>query len=114
MLGLIFVAFGLNGFLNFLPMRSFSDTSGAFMMALVETGYFFPLLKLCEFTAGIMILTGRMMSIGLLMLAPITVNVFLFHVFLEPGGIIMGTVVLGLELFLVYANRAIFMRLLDK
>ena len=41
-LGLIFFVFGLNGFVEFIPMPELSPQSREVMGALAETGFFFP------------------------------------------------------------------------
>ncbi len=114
LLGLIFVVFGLNGFFHFMSMPQMSQPGVELMMALGKTGYFFTLLKLCEIIGGMLVLTGMSIPLGLLILAPITVNIFMFHLFLAPGGLLLGSMVLMLELVMIYLHRDIFMRLMDK
>ncbi len=82
LLGLIFTVFGLNGFLNFLPMPPLPDAAGAFAGALAATGYMFPLIKGIEVVTGIMLLVGFQVPFALLLLAPIAVNILAFHVVL--------------------------------
>ena len=52
-LGLAFVVFGLNGFLQFIPMPAPPEKAGAFLGALAATGYMFPLIKGTELFAGL-------------------------------------------------------------
>ena len=58
LLGSIFVVFGLNGFFHFLPQPPAPPRAMAFGGALAATGYFFPLLKATEVTAGALLLAG--------------------------------------------------------
>lgn len=95
-LGLIFFVFGLNGFLQFLPMPEMPGEAGAFMGALAATGYFFPVLKIFEVASGIMLLSGRFVPLALIFLAPITLQIFVFHAALAPGGLPMAIVILAL------------------
>jgi putative oxidoreductase len=86
-LGLAFFVFGLNGFLNFIPMpkEAIPEKAMKFSMALMESGYFFPFLKGTELVAGLMILLGLYVPVALLVLAPIVLNILLFHTILTPG-----------------------------
>lgn len=107
-LGLLFGVFGLNGFLNFLPMPPPEGDAGAFMGALAATGYMFPLIKGTEVVAAALLLTGRAPALALLLLAPIVVNIIAFHAFLAPAGLVTGLLALGLGLFLARQYWAAF------
>lgn len=113
-LGLIFFVMGLNGFLNFLPMPEMPAEAGAFMMALGKSGYFLPVLKAVETVSGALLLAGFLVPLALTLLAPIIVNIFLFHVFLAPGGLPLAIVILVLEIFLAYSYRANYSSVLVK
>jgi len=104
-LGLIFVVFGLNGFFHFIPNPEANEPMTAFMTALGETGYFMTVVKLVEVISGLMILTGRFLPLGLILLAPVSVNILLVHVFLDQGNLPMAIVIIVLQLFLAWAYR---------
>lgn len=104
-LGSIFVVFGLNGFFHFIPTPEASEPMTAFMTALGETGYFMIVVKLVEVASGLMILTGRFLPLGLILLAPVSVNILLVHVFLDQTGLPMAVVIIVLQLFLAWAYR---------
>src|SRR5262245_50252873 len=99
LLGSIFVIFGLNGFFHFLPPPPAPPPAQAFMGALAATGYFFPLLKATEVTAGALLLAG-FVPIALTLLAPIIVNIVAFHAFLAPGNYAIVGLVLACEIYL--------------
>ena len=107
-LGLIFVVFGLNGFFKFIPTPEMTEAAGSLMGALVAAGYFMVVVKLVEVLAGLMILTGRFLPLGLILLAPVSVHILLFHVFLDPAGLPMAIVIIALQLFLAWAYRDSF------
>lgn len=104
LLGLPFVVFGLNGFLHFIPMEPMTGAAAAFMGGLASAPYFFPLLKATEIVAGLMLLSGRLVPLGLLLLAPILVHILAFHVFLA-GSSGMALVLTALAGYLAYAHR---------
>lgn len=107
-LGLVFVVFGLNGFLGFLPQPAHEGAAAAFLGGLGAAGYFFPLLKITEIVAGLALLSNRWVPLSLTVLAPITVNILAFHAFLEPAGLGLAVVVVGLQVALAWAHRDAF------
>src|SRR5260370_3511379 len=87
LLGLIFVVFGLNGFLNFLSMGPMpSGLAGQFVGALVLSHYFWVVAAL-QVAGGALLLVNRFVPLGLLLLGPVIRNLLLYHVFLNPAGI---------------------------
>lgn len=107
LLGLIFVVFGLNGFLPFIPMPTPNPDALAFLGALAATGYMFPLIKGIEVIAGSLLLANRAVPFALVLLSPIVVNIAVYHLLLDPG---YGMVItLGVLMsYLGYAYRAHF------
>jgi uncharacterized membrane protein YphA (DoxX/SURF4 family) len=97
LLGLVFFVFGLNGFLQFLPQPPLPAPAGAFMGALAATGYMFPLIKGTEVAAGLLLLGGRFVPLALVLLAPVIVNIPLFHVVLAPANMFLLFMLLALE-----------------
>jgi hypothetical protein len=64
-------------------------------------------LKGTEVLAGLLLLTGRFVPLALTLLAPIVVNIALFHLFLVPA-LPMVVLVLTLEVSLAWAYRRAF------
>jgi uncharacterized membrane protein YphA (DoxX/SURF4 family) len=115
LLGLVFFAFGLDGFLHFVPQpdpSTLSPGSVAFASALVGTGYMFKLIKGTEVIVGALLLANRFVPLALVLLAPITVNIVLFYAFLSPSGVGMAIVLVALQLFLAWMHRRAYRPLL--
>ena len=108
LLGLAFFVFGLNGFLHFIPQPPMSGPPAEFLGAMIATGYLFALVKATEVVCGALLLSGRFVPLALAMLAPVLVNIVLFHAFLEPAAIAVPLVLLALEIFLAWSYRAAF------
>ena len=108
LLGLIFFVFGLNGFLNFLPQPPMPEAAGAFAGALAATGYMFPLIKGIEVLVGLMLLTNKFAPLALIILAPITVNIVLFHAVLAPAGLALPVIILLLHVYLASTYKAAY------
>ncbi|RYZ45398.1 MAG: DoxX family protein, partial [Myxococcaceae bacterium] len=80
----------------------------AFGIAMKATGYLFWLVKGTEVVAGAMFLANRFVPLALALIAPVVVNIFLFHVFVEPSGVEMSVVLLALEAYLAWSYRAAY------
>ncbi|MDC0673179.1 DoxX family protein [Nannocystis radixulma] len=113
LLGLVFLVFGLNGFLHFLPMPPVPARAGEFLGALAASGYMFPLLKGTEVVAGALLLSGRLVPLALVLLAPVIVNIVAYHLALAPGGYGLLALIVGLEAYLAWAYRDSFAGVLN-
>ena len=108
LIGLIFFVFGLNGFLHFLPDPEVTGDAATYMDGLTAAGYFFPVLKAVEVVGGFLLLIRKFPALALVLLAPGVVQIFLFHAFLDPQGLVMAAPLLAIEAYLgfgVYRDR---------
>jgi putative oxidoreductase len=110
LLGLIFTIFGANGFLNFIPVPPMPENVTAFMTGVMVAPYFMPLIKACEVFSGILLLMNKQVPLALLILAPISIQIFLFHAYLTPGmeNLLMPTVLLCLGITVAMSRWAKF------
>ena len=111
LLGIVFVVFGLNAFLHFIPAQPMQGQAGAFVMALFLSGYFY-VVAVLQIAGGLLLLSGRFVALGLTLLGPVIVNIMLFHILLERTGLPIALVVSCLALFLLWAYRDRFAPLL--
>ncbi|MCI0541292.1 MAG: DoxX family protein, partial [Verrucomicrobiales bacterium] len=81
LLGCVFVTFGLNGFLQFIP-PPLSDAAAQFMTLLAASGWLY-VVKVIEVIGGSLLLANRFVPLALILLAPVLVNIFLFHLLLD-------------------------------
>lgn len=108
LLGLMFLVFGLNGFLNFMPApKDMPQDIMAVMGALMKAGYM-TVVSGAEVIVAIMLLTNRFVPLALALLAPIVVGIITFHIAMAPSTIGPGIVVLLMELYLAWAYRGAF------
>jgi uncharacterized membrane protein YphA (DoxX/SURF4 family) len=108
LLGLIFVVFGLNGFLNFLstgPMPA--GLAGQFMGALFVSHYYWVIAAL-QVVGGLLLLVNRFAPLALVLLGPVIVNILCYHVFLNHPGAPPAIVVTVLWFIVFYGNRQHF------
>lgn len=105
-LGLIFFIFGLIGLLNLMPPPdNLPEKLKAFNEGMMASGYFFPLLKATEVLCGAMLLSGLFVPLALVILAPISIHIFLVHAFLAPDGLIMAVLIGVLMIYLSFFSK---------
>ncbi len=102
-LGFVFLAFGLNGFLHFIPNMEMPNPAVQFFLGLAATGYMLWLLFATQALAGALLIVGLYVPLALALLAPVIVNIVLFHIFLAPGGLPVAIIVAALEVFLAWS-----------
>ena len=108
LLGLIFIVFGLNGFLNFLNMGPMpTGLAGQFMGALIQSHYYWVIAAL-QIAGGVLLLVNRYVPLGLVLLGPVIVNILLYHIFLNPAGVGMALVATVLWFIVFYGYRQYF------
>jgi putative oxidoreductase len=109
LLGLIFVVFGLNGFLHFIhmPPPPPNSAAGHFFAAVSTSGYM-SVIFLLQIIGGLLVLLGFYVPLGLTILCPIIFNIVLFHVHMAPEGLPLAIVVSLLALFLIWRYWANF------
>ena len=105
LLGLMVLIFGLNKFLQFMPMPPLPESAGEFMGALVESGYLMKAVAIVEIVTGIMLLINRFQELALVILFPVLLNAFWFHLFLDPAGIGGAFIAMAMNQFLFFANK---------
>jgi hypothetical protein len=113
LLGAIFVFFGSNLFLNFLHAPMPAGTAGQFFGALFVSHYIYA-LALFQVVGGLLLLINRYVPLGLILLAPLIVGIFLMHALMAPSGLPIACLVIVLWLLTAYRVRSAFMGLLQR
>jgi len=104
LLGLIFVVFGLNGFLHFIPMPPPTGLAGQFVGALFVS-HFTVVIFGIQLIGGLLLLLNRFVPLGLVLLGPVIVNIFFFHALMAPSGLPLAVVVVVLWLIVAWRNK---------
>jgi uncharacterized membrane protein YphA (DoxX/SURF4 family) len=108
LLGLMFLLFGLNGFLNFIPVpKDLPPDIVTVNVALTKAGYM-TVVAGAEVLIALLLLANRFVPLALALLAPIVVGIITFHVAIAPQTIPPAIVVLVMELYLAWTYRGAF------
>jgi hypothetical protein len=84
--GVIFLVFGLNGFLNFIPLPPPGGIAGQFMGVLYASHYLWVIFAF-QLIAAVLLLVNRYVPFAVAVLAPVIVNILSFHVLMAPSGL---------------------------
>lgn len=108
LLGLMFLVFGLNAFLNFLNLGPMpTGLAGQFMGALYGSHYIWVVAAL-QVIGGVLLLVGRYVPLALVLLGPVIVNIVLYHLFLSIAGVPLAIVAVILWFIVFSAYRQYF------
>lgn len=105
LLGLMMVVFGINKFVHFMPMPPMPEEAGALMAAFANSGWVIPLIALAEIIGGALLFSPKTRALGAIVLFPVIVGIFAFHLAMEPSGLPMGIVLLLINLWLIFENK---------
>jgi len=110
LLGLMFLVFGLNGFLHFIPMKADGMPQEALTWSgiMVASGWM-KVVSGVQVIGGVLVLSGILLPLGLVLLCAQTFNILCFHLFLTSGhGIIPGLATGVFELVVIYGYQNAF------
>ena len=108
LLGLMFVTFGLNGFLNFIPQPPPPPGLARDYFTVLSSSHYLVLPFILQFVSGLLLLINRYVPLALVLIAPVIVNILMFHTLMNPSGIGPGLVATILWLVVFYSVRHAF------
>ena len=112
LLGLIFVVFGSNMFLHFIPMPPPPEGPARDFMTALFVSHYLYVIGALQVVGGLLLFTGRWTPLGLTLVGPVIVNIVSFHALMAPAGLPMAITVSALAVFLLWRHRGSFVGLL--
>jgi putative oxidoreductase len=85
LLGLMFLVFGLNPFLKFLPMPPLEGVWGQFLGALVVSRYVW-FVGAVQVISGALFLIGRYVPLAIALSGPVVANIIVYHLTMQHSG----------------------------
>ena len=107
LLGIILLAFGLNGFLHFIPMPPPTGVAAQFLGAIFASG-FWVVIFLLQIVPAVLLLLNRYVPLALTVLGPVIVNILFFHLFMAPAGLPLALLVATLWIVVFRGVRSAF------
>jgi putative oxidoreductase len=105
LLAVLLLVFGFNKFFQYMPMPELQGSAAEVMMGFAKTGYIFQAVGIIEIVVGFLLLINRFPALALILMAPVTVNMLLFHLNHDIGGIGAAAIVGILNLGLLWAYK---------
>lgn len=102
LLGVSLLIFGMNKFIAFIPIFDMAPAVANFMESLNSTGYVLYVVASLELLIGGLLLFKKWVPFALILLAPIVVNILLFHLFLDVSGMLVAVLMLVITGVLIY------------
>jgi hypothetical protein len=96
LLGLIFLVFGLNGFLHFIPMPPPKGLAAQQFGGAIFTSHYWVVVFGLQVLGGVLLLVNRYVVLALVLLGPVIVNIFFFHALMAPEGLPLAVIVVVL------------------
>ena len=97
LMGLLFLFASVTFLFKLMPTPELTGTTKVFMDGMIATGYMMQLIKVTELVCGLAFVTGFFVPLAAVVIAPVVVNIFLFHLFVDTSG-------LPAAIFLVLGN----------
>jgi putative oxidoreductase len=113
LLGLTFLTFGLNGFLQFIPMPPPTGTTAQFFGA-IFVSHLYVVLFVLQIAPALLLLVNRYVPLALTILAPIIFNILCIHIFMAPAGLPLALVVTVLWFLTTWRVRSAFSGILQR
>jgi putative oxidoreductase len=108
LLGLVFLVFGLNGFLLFIPAQPLPPGPASQFLGALFASHFFLVVSAVQVAGGVLLLVNRYVPLALVLLGPVIVNILFFHLLMYPRGLPMAILVAILWGILALRHRQYF------
>jgi uncharacterized membrane protein YphA (DoxX/SURF4 family) len=105
LMGLLFLFASIAVLFRLVPQPELTGDVKIFNDGMAASVYLMPLVKVIELLCGIAFVSGRFVPLATVIIAPIVVNILLFHAFLAPEGLPVAIFLFLGNLFLAYAYR---------
>jgi hypothetical protein len=91
-----------------MPIPELPEDASSFMFSLEASGYVLQIVGFLEIVIGLMLLINKAVPFALLLLAPISANILLFHLFLDLPGIAGAIVIAIINIVLIYKDWKVY------
>ena len=103
LMGSLFLFASISYLFNLMPQPELTGDVKLFMDGMLATGYMMNLIKITELICGLAFVSGYFVALALVVISPVIVNIFLFHLLVEPSGLPVAIFLVTANLFLGYA-----------
>jgi putative oxidoreductase len=113
LLGIIFLIFGLNGFLHFIPMGPPPTGTAAQFFTVLTVSHYLAFVFGLQVIVAVLLLINRYVPLALALIAPVIVNILLFHSLMAPAGLPLALLVTVLWILVAWSVSSAFTGILQ-
>ena len=113
LMGLLFLFASITFLFNLFPQPELTGNVKLFMEGMMATGYMLPLIKVTELVCGAAFVAGRFVALATVVIAPVIVNIFLFHLLVDTSGLPVAVFLVVANCIVAYGNREKYRPLLS-
>lgn len=113
LMGLLYAFASIAFFFKLAEAPEVTGSVKVFNDGIAASVYLMPTVKIFELICAVGFLSGRFVPLATVIIFPITLNILLFHAFLEPSGLPIAALLLIGNLFLAYYHRKKYQGLLS-
>lgn len=105
LLGMLFLFASVSFFFNLITPPELTGNTKLFMDGVIATGYLMQLIKATELVCGLAFVSGLFVPLAATVIAPISINIFLYHLFVDTSGLPVAVFVLLANIVIAYGHR---------
>ena len=105
LMGLMFLFASVVVLFKLMPQPELTGNVKVFMEGMAASGYLMTLLKLTELLCSIAFISDFFVPLATVVIFPVTLNILMLHLFLEPNGLLIAILLMIGNLFLAYYYR---------
>jgi len=114
LMGLLFIFASVVVLFNLMgpPPEFPNEIARKFNEGMFAPPYFVKVLKITELLCGIAFVTGRYVPLATVVIAPVIINIFLYHAFVDTSGLPVAVFLVVANIFVAYYYRKSYAGLL--
>jgi uncharacterized membrane protein YphA (DoxX/SURF4 family) len=107
LMGLLFIFASVVVLFNIFPAPTEfpNEIARKFNEGMFAPVYFIKLLKVTELLCGIAFIVGRYVPLATVVIAPIIINIFMYHTFVDTAGLPVAVFLVVANIFVAYYYR---------
>lgn len=111
-IGFMFLFSCANFVFQFMSQPEVEGNAKLFIVGMAASGYIFPFVKIVEALGALSLISNRFVPLATIVIFPVTLNIFLYHAFLDPGNMVIPVLLLGGNLLLAFYHRSKYQSML--
>jgi putative oxidoreductase len=113
LLGLMMINSGLNKIFEYMPPPEFPEEVGNLFNAFMASGWVMPLIAVAEIVGGVLLIPNKTRALGAIVLLPVVLGIFCFHLVQDPSTIAVAIVILAINVWVIVDNKHKYMPMLQ-